>query len=164
MSITSEEYQSMILKLFKLTELHIRACLDDERKLAKIPFKDIYNIYKNSYKWYFLEDVFINHDQTIEIEVWVDRDNLSIADMANQSFREYLHVVLNCEIDKPEFYGPVDKCSVVYRLRFDQKTYNNIPKLTVDELNDIINDSKARWTSYYNDVMKNLEMKIDFFE
>ena len=79
--------------------------------------------------------------------------------MANRSFREYLRDIFNCKIDKPEFYGPADKCSVIYTLRFDRKTYDDIPKLTVDELNDIINDSKTRYTSYYNDVMKNLEIK-----
>ena len=169
MSITSEEYQSMILKLFKLTELHIRLQVDVERGFIITSPKDIRNIYKNTYEWYFLEDVFISYndgckhsvEKTIEFTIWADHDNLSIADMANRSFREYLRGIFNCKIDKPEFYGPADKCSVIYTLRFDRKTYDDIPKLTVDELNDIINDSKARCTSYYNDVMKNLEIKHD---
>lgn len=155
--MTDNEYQNKMLKLYDIVIKHIELYRyiyynDDKGDVRKL-FEHIREIHQLAYIWYFLVDVSLDTstDKTYLI-VTCNRYNLSIADFAKQSFREYLEKTLDCKCVATQHDGQ----NVIYTFN-PYKT--KIPKILDSELNKLINDSKLLLTTYYKETLEALEMK-----
>ena len=151
------QYQDMCAGLLQVVGNHIRLYCDIERKFITAPLENIIKIYQSTYQWYFLENIHKDWDnEAIVLKIWSDRDLMTVLGLARQDFKEYIASNYKCKIEKPEFCGPCDKCSVIYTLIFDQKDFNDIPRLTEQELNDMIDDAKIRHIKHSDEIAKSL--------